>query len=199
MKNSVTARMAALVAVLSLASTAFGSITVNYVGTGLATGLSASATYSLSNGGNQLLITLTNTSTAPPSGSGMVLSSINFNTGVQITGGSVVLNPTLPSTVVSNSGGTWVSSGFGGNLNTEYGYSNTGIGNSNGGAILSGVTATQVNTLLNSAVTSHSNGGQSVTTFSGVQGGVGGGLDFGLVALNSTGFGRNMNYILDSR
>ncbi|MCL5270684.1 MAG: PEP-CTERM sorting domain-containing protein, partial [bacterium] len=47
------------------------------------------------------------------------------------------------------------------------------------------------------AVTSHSNGGNAVTNFNGDVGGVGGGLDFGLVAAGSTPFG-NSSFILDS-
>jgi hypothetical protein len=184
------------------ASSAFASIEVNYVGTAAGTvGLSAKAVYDLVST-TQLKITLTNTSSGTYGGAGvngdakMVLSSLNFELGsVTITGGSIALNGT--STVVKRSGSAWATDGaYAGNLNSEYGYANAGIGNNLASAILSGVTSTQVTTDLKNAVTSHDTGG-GVSNFLNGGGLTTGGVTPGLVALGSTGFG-NSHYVLDS-
>lgn len=172
------------VALVLTASAAQAATLVEYEDGGLA----ATALFSLEDSGSTLVIELTNTSIAPFGGSNasanMVLSSINFDLGsVSITGGSVSLAGS--STIVKNASGAWGTQASV-NLNGEYGYSNTGIGNA----------PSPVTNALNS-VTSHSNGGMSVTTFTGVAGGVGGGLDFGLVAPTSSGFGGS-HFVLDS-
>jgi hypothetical protein len=193
----------AFIALLALSttlgqSTAQAAVEVNYTGLN---GLSAKAVFELESA-MQLSIVLTNNSVSPFGGAGvngdsnMVLSSINFELGAPlIMGGSVMLNGT--STVVTRNdppGATpafWdpVLSGF--DLDDEYGYSNTGVGNdSGGGAILVGITAAEIDSLLDSAVTSHSNGGTAVTTFNGGTG-LPGGLEFGLVATGSTPFGNS--------
>ena len=161
---------------------------VTYTGSGTDSGLNATADFTFV--GSTLTIKLTNTSVSPFGGvdadASMVLSSINFQlpAGITITGGSVALN--TGSNIVSNTAGTWTNAVGVFDLNAEYGYSNTGIGNP----------TPPFPSALN-AVTSHSNGGMNVTNFNGVAGGVGGGLDFGLVASGSTGFGNN-EFILDS-
>jgi hypothetical protein len=186
--------------ILVLAGPAFASVEVNYIGQ---SGLQAHAEYDLVSA-TQLSIILTNNSVAPFGGSGvngdanMVLSSINFELGgPSIVGGSVTLNGA--SSVVERSGTAWVTDGgYAGNLNKEYGYSNTGVGNKAASSShIVGLTTAQIDTLLDGAVTSHSNGGMHVTNFLGTVGGVDGGLDFGLVASGSTGFGNN-NFVLSS-
>lgn len=159
------------------------ALTVNYSGN---QGLSASADFSLVDP-NTLQIILTNTSVSPfaDGGADMVLSSINFDLGsVLITGGNVALN--AGSSVVNRvpPGSAWQTTSTG-DLNDQYGYSNTGIGNS----------PSPFPNALHS-VTSHSGGGTASTTFNGSPG-VPGGLDYGLVAQGSTGFGVQ-DFILDS-
>ncbi len=158
-------------------------VQVDYFGNN---GVAAEATFDLLDGGSTLQIVLKNTSVAPFAGGGanMVLSSINFDLGtIDIIGGNVGLAG--GSDVVIRSGAVWAPE-VAPNLNVEYGYSNTGIGNAAppglGGA--------------DNSVTSHSNGGNHVTTFHGDVGGVGGGLDFGLVGATSSPFGNN-KFILD--
>jgi hypothetical protein len=183
-----------IAAAMSAGRAAHASVEVNYVGS---SGLQANAIFDLVDA-THLSIVLTNTSVSPFGGGGsdMVLSSINFEVGVaDIIGGTVMLNGT--SAVVTRSGAAWVPSGFAGDLDDEYGFSNGGVGNASGsGAILVGVTAAEIDALLDSAVTSHSGGGSSVTTFNGASG-VPGGLDFGLVATGSAGFGGS-EFIRDS-
>ncbi len=160
--------------------------TIDYVGS---SGLSANALFSLDQSGNTLVILLTNNSAAPYGGSGvnggsnMVLSSINFDLGeIDITGGSIALAP--GSTIVKRSGSSW-NPQSGSDLSEKYGYSNSGVGNS-GVAFANAL----------HAVTSHSNGGNNVTDFTG-DSGISGGLDYGLVAPGSTAFG-NSKYVLDA-
>jgi hypothetical protein len=161
-------------------------IPVSYVGDA---GLSAQATFDLMDDGSTLQIVLCNMSIAPFGGdeangsANMVLSSINFDLGdVDIVGGTVALGSL--SNVVTRLGTLWNPQPAP-DLDVEYGYSNTGIGNA---------PAPFPNAL--HSVTSHSNGGNAVTNFAGEVGGVGGGLDFGLVAAGSSPFGNN-EFILD--
>lgn len=161
-------------------------ITVDYVG---ASGLNAQAVFDLANNGNTLCITLTNDSVSPfgnvDGSANMVLSSINFDLGATlITGGTVMLNG--GSNVVHRVSGNWDPVAAP-DLQAEFGYSNTGIGNVGGASLPNAL----------HAVTSHSNGGNAVTNFNGVVGGVGGGLDYALVAAGSSAFGNN-EFILDS-
>ncbi len=161
-------------------------ITVDYAS---GTGLNAQATFDLTGGGSTLCITLTNNSVSPfgnvNGSANIVLSSINFDLGsTLITGGMVSLNS--GSNVVNSSGPVWGTVATP-DLNAEFGFSNTGIGNTGGASLANAL----------NAVTSHSNGGNAVTNFNGVVGGVGGGLDYGLVATGSTAFG-NSDFILDS-
>ena len=158
------------------------AIPVTYTGAG---GLSAQADFVLSSP-SILEITLMNTSTAPYGGgeANMVLSSLNFNLGgATITGGSVALG--AGSNVVSKSGGSWAVEATP-SLDAEWGYSNTGVGNSPAPV----VGAFQ-------SVTAHTNGGGAVTAFDGTPGPLSGGLDFSLVASGSNAFG-NSSFILDT-
>ena len=182
-------RVLALAALTLACAAPAHALLVTYTGSN---GLSGSADFSLLNSGNQLQIVLTNTSTSPfgnVNGSAdMVLSSINFNLGaIDITGGSVSLPPTSGA-VVSTNGSTWTSNGASYDLNEEYGYANNGIGNSGG-------SLTPQLLLATNAVTSHSNGGNSVTNFNGDVGGVGNGLNWGLVPLGSSDIGNNREFI----
>lgn len=162
---------------------------VTYTG---ANGLSATADYTLLNAGSTLQIVLTNTSTAPYGGGGanMVLSSLNFDLGaVNLTGGAAAL--TAGSNVVQRNDPPGPTPAFWDvqatpDLDDQYGFSNTGVGNAGPGVVIGAL----------SALTSHSNGGANVTTFNG-DSGVPGGLDFGLVAAGSGPFGNN-RFILSS-
>lgn len=169
-----------LLLAVALAPSAQGALIV-YFDNG--NGLTATADFQLANAGLELDILLTNTSTAPfggfDGGAGMVLSSINFDLGaIGFTGGTASLGP--GSNIVKNSGGSWTPQPLT-NLNVEYGYSNTGIGNA----------APPGHADELHSITSHSNGGMAVTSFNGIAGEVGGGLDYGLVATSSTPFGNN--------
>jgi hypothetical protein len=161
-------------------------MTIDYIS---GTGLNAQATFDLTNSGNTLCITLTNNSVSPfgnvNGSANMVISSINFDLGsTMITGGMVSLNS--GSNVVNSNGALWGPVATP-DLNDEFGFSNTGIGNMGGASLANAL----------NSITSHSNGGNAVTTFNGIVGGVGGGLDYGLVAAGSTAFGNN-DFILDS-
>jgi hypothetical protein len=189
-----------IAAALASVRSAEGSVEVNYIGP---SGLSAKAVFDLVDA-DTISIVLTNNSSSPFGGVGvngdanMVLSSINFETGLpEITGGSVVLNGT--SAVVNRSGSAWVNAVGAFTLNNEYGYSNDGVGNLLGDAtyVSPSLTASMISTLLQGAVTSHTNGASNVTSFNGSPGPLPGGLDFGLVAAGSTAFGNN-KFILDS-
>lgn len=153
-------------------------------------GLSGSADFSVT--GSTLSILLANTSTAPFGGqdgsTNMVLSSLNFNlpTGIDITGGTVALAPGS-NIVTSTAGTTWAlqsSSDF----NSQYGFSNVGIGNTGGGSLPDA----------NNAITSHNNGGTSVISFTGSAGLPGGGLTWGLVPNGSSDIGNNQTFIQNS-
>jgi hypothetical protein len=178
-----------------LAATLF--LAVNGVGISLAApvsvdyldanGLSAKADFDLLDGGGTLQIILKNTTAAPYGGAGvdgdgnMVLSSINFDLGdVDILDGTVALAGS--SSVVKKSGASWDPQATP-NLNEQYGFSNSGIGN----------TPSLFANALHS-VTAHSNGGTNVTNFEGT--GNRTGLDYGLVAPGSSAFGTN-EFILD--
>lgn len=172
---------------------------ISYTGSGASAGLNATADFQLI-APKHLKITLDNTSVTPFGGvngdAAMVLSSLNFDlaAGIDITSGSVALSN--GSGVVNNTGGVWGVSSWSGSLKEKYAYSNTGVGNNaSSGATLSNITASQV-AALNNSVTSHSNGGQSLTRFSGGSG-LPGGLDFGLVAAGSSAFGKK-NFIRSS-
>lgn len=189
--NKLAARASGILAGLVLmtgvsASQAAQVATVDYVG---ANGLSANALFSLDQSGNTLVILLTNNSAAPYGGSGvngdskMVLSSINFDLGeIDITGGSIALAP--GSSIVKRSGTNW-SPQTATDLSEKYGYSNSGVGN----------TGVPFASALH-AITSHSNGGNNVTDFTGDTG-ISGGLDYGLVATGSSPFG-NSKFVLNA-
>lgn len=181
--------------IASMSTTRSFAVIVTFAGGGDATGLKASADFELVNP-TSLKITLTNDSVTPfgdaDGSADMVLSSLNFAlpSGVNISGGTVSLQG--GSDLVTSQMGSWGSSATVYVLDDEYGYSNTGIGNSSSGSpIFSGITVSQVEDDLLTSVTSHTNGGNAVTTFNGAVGGVGGGLDFGLVAFGSSTFGNN--------
>ena len=153
------------------------------------TGLSASADFNVS--GSTLTILLTNTSTAPFGGqdgsANMVLSSLSFDlpTGVNITGGTVALGSGSNIVMSTNTTAWAIQSPT--NFNSQYGYSNVGVGNTGGGSL---VNATN-------SVTSHSNGGSNVITFTGATG-LPGGLDWGLVPNGSSDIGNNTFFIQNS-
>jgi hypothetical protein len=154
-------------------------------------GLSASADFDVS--GSTLTVLLSNTSTPPlgnqNDGSAMVLSSLSFDlpTGVTIIGGSARLAPGS-SVVKSTKTSAWVVQDGTFNLNEQYGYSNTGVGN-DGGASLPNAT---------NALTSHNNGGNSVIAFGGSRGLPGGGLNWGLVPNDSQDIGNNAFFVQNS-
>lgn len=170
---------------------------ISYTGSGTSAGLNATADFQLI-ASKHLKITLHNTSVTRFGGvdgdAAMVLSSLNFDlgAGIEITSGSVALSS--GSDVVtrekSKTGGVWGVLSWKDELGKEYGFSNTGIGNSaKSGAILSNITKDKLKAL-NNSVTSHSNGGNKrVTPFKGA-GKMSGGLDFGLVAARSSAFGK---------
>lgn len=168
-----------------LALTPAQAVTVNYLG---ANGASATADYSLDASGTSLSILLTNTSTAPFNGgsAAAVLSSINFALplGVSISGGSVALGQ--GSRIVYASGGAWQTADPSPvNLNAEYAYTNTGMGNTGAGTIAGAV----------NGVTSHSNGTNNLTQFTGTAGpGVTGGLQPGILANGTPTFGSDNAY-----
>ncbi len=154
-------------------------------------GLTATADFQI--GGDVLTIVLTNTSTNPFGGqdgdSNMVLSSLNFDlpTGVNILGGNVVLG--AGSNVVQSQGGdaSWAIYAGSVDLNEQYGFSNTGVGNSGTGVYLNAT----------SALTSHNNGGNRVTAFSG--GSIASnGLNYGLVADGSADIGNDRLFVQDT-
>ncbi len=153
-------------------------------------GLSSTADFSVN--GNLLMIQWANTSTAPFGGqngtANMVLASLNFQlpTGVSITGGIVALgagsNP-----VISTTGTAWKTNPVATNLNKQFGYSNTGVGNI-GPNVLPGA--------LNS-ITSHNGGGNATTSFGG--GGIdNNGLKWGLVPNGSLDIGNQQQFIQNS-
>jgi hypothetical protein len=154
-------------------------------------GLSATADFQIS--GNTLTILLTNTSINPYGGqdgsANMVLSSLNFDlpTGVNITDGAAVLG-TGSNVVTSTNTTAWSVYGGTYDLNDQYGFSNSGVGN------------TGVNVFLNatSALTSHNNGGNNVTSFDGATGIANNGLDWGLVADGTSDIGNNRQFVQDS-
>lgn len=153
-------------------------------------GLSASADFNVA--GSTLTILLTNTSTPSFGGqdgsSNMVLSSLSFDlpTGVTIIGGSVVLG-TGSNVVRSTNTDAWAVQSGTFDLNTVYGFSNTGVGNT-GGASLPNAT---------NAITSHSNGGNAVISFTGVTG-LPGGLEWGIVPSGTKDIGNNAFYVQNS-
>jgi len=154
-------------------------------------GLSATADYSIV--GNTLTILLTNTSTSPFGGqdgsAGMVLSSLNFDlpTGFNIVDGSAALG--AGSQIVQSTNTTsWSVYGGAYDLNDQYGFSNTGVGNIGSSVYLNAT----------SAVTSHNNGGSSVTSFDGATGIANNGLDWGLVADGTSDVGNNRLFVQDS-
>ncbi len=176
-----------LLGTLGLPTATADPITINYLGTGDNEGLGATAIFTLVNP-TTLNMVLTNISTAPFGGvngsANMVLSSIGLNLGASsISGGFISLYG--GSNVVRRSGSSWQPHSFSGNLNRKYGFSNTGVGNFGPGVIPGAL----------NVITSHRAGGSAVTRFSG-QTGLRGGLNFGLVAPGSTGFG-NKKYIQD--
>ncbi len=170
---------------VGLAASAQASVIVYDAGNGL----SASADFNVS--GSTLTILLSNTSTSPFGGqngsSNMVLSSLSFDlpTGVSITGGSVALGP--GSNIVQSTNTTAWAVQSPANFNSEYGYSNVGVGNTGGASL---VNATN-------AITSHSNGGNNVISFTGATG-IPGGLEWGLVPNGSNDIGNNAFYIQNS-
>jgi hypothetical protein len=183
-----TTRTVLVVAVMALVAARADAASITYTGTGAATGLNAVADYSLLSGGSVLQIVLTNTSQAnAATGSNGVLSSLNFAlpAGTTITGGSVALanlsGVYAAGTVGSGANKTKVWQAMPtGNLNAQYGFSNTGIGNTGSGVVVGAL----------NALTSHSNGGNNVTTFSGGSG-VPGGLDYGLLPAGYAVFGNS--------
>ncbi len=153
-------------------------------------GLSSSADFSVN--GNVLTILWANTSTAPFGGqngsSNMVLASLNFQlpTGVSITGGNVALGAGS-SAVKSTNGSTWTTNGAAYNLNKEYGFSNTGVGNTGGNSLPNAL----------NSVTSHNGGGNATTAFAG--GGINNnGLKWGLVPAGSQDIGNNQEFLQSS-
>jgi len=181
-KIRVAAVVIAGVLFATMGALAIPSETVIYSGT---SGLSAAAEFSLLDS-TMLEVILSNTSTSPFGGGGanMVLSSINFDLdGGQIIGGSVALAD--GSMIVHKSGSTWVQTAGSIDLNDEYAYSNAGVGNS----------GNPYPNALNS-VTSHSNGGNGLTTFNG-DSGLSGGLDFGGIASGSSPFGSS-DFVLNT-
>lgn len=193
MQKTMRTVLALGIAVLGAANARAASIT--YTGTGAATGLNAVADYTLLSGGSVLRVVLTNTSSpVAATGANGVLSSLNFAlpTGTSITGGSVAL---------SNGSGVYAVASVGsgpnkqkvwqlkstGNLNAQYGFSNTGVGNAGSGVVVGAL----------NALTSHSNGGNNVTTFSGTSG-LPGGLDYGLLPSGYGVFGNATPYIFSS-
>lgn len=167
-----------------LTPTTASAVLIDYLGED---GLSATAEYTIS--GSSLSILLTNTSTSPwgdsGDGSDMVLSSLNIDLGgVHILSGTA----SLPSgsSVVTNSGGSWVSVTTP-DLNEQWGFSNTGVGNTPSPYPMALI-----------ATTAHTNGGAAVTPFDEeLSGPMPGGLDYGLVAAGSPAFGGS-EFILDS-
>lgn len=153
-------------------------------------GLSASADFSVT--GSTLSILLSNTSTSPFGGqngsTNMVLSSLSFDlpTGVSITGGTVALAP--GSNIVSSTTGTAWAIQSAADFNSQYGFSNVGIGNTGGGSLPNAT----------NAITSHNNGGTSVISFTGSSGLPGGGLTWGLVPNGSSDIGNNQTFIQNS-
>ncbi len=152
-------------------------------------GLSASADFNVS--GSTLTILLTNTSGGTFGGqngsANMVLSSLSFDlpTGVNITGGTVALGSGSNIVQSTNTSAWAVQSPT--NFNSQYGFSNIGVGNTGGNSL---VNATN-------AVTSHSNGGNAVISFTGVTG-LPGGLEWGLVPNGSNDIGNNSFFIQNS-
>lgn len=153
-------------------------------------GLSSTADFSVN--GNLLTILWANTSTAPFGGqngsSNMVLASLNFQlpTGVSITGGIASLGAGA-NAVKSTNGSTWTTNGTAYNLNKEYGFSNTGVGNTGGNSLPNAL----------NSVTSHNGGGNATKAFAG--GGINNnGLKWGLVPAGSQDIGNNQEFLQSS-
>lgn len=178
-----------LAAVAVTASTA-GAATITYTGTN-----GAAATADFTYAGSTLQVLLTNTSSAPFNGGGAnaILSSLNFDLpdGVSILGGSVALGAGSNVVTQVNLGRgnkVWMPTASP-NLNSEYAYSNAGIGN-----VGTGVVAGALN-----AVTSHTNGAANLTRFDGVSGaGATGGLEPGILATGTPVFGDKSKYVMNS-
>lgn len=151
-------------------------------------GLSATADFQIS--GSTLTILLTNTSVDPFGGldgtAAMVLSSLNFDlpTGVSIVDGNAALGAGS-NAVQSTSTTAWSIYSGSYDLNDQYGFSNTGVGNT-------------VYFNATSAITSHNNGGTSVTSFDGATGIANNGLNYGLVADGTRDIGNGRIFIQDS-
>lgn len=183
--------LASLVTVLGLSAPAAQALTISYTGTG---GAAATAEFTYVNS-TTLTVLLTNTSVWPvgtAGGANLVLSSLNFDLpdGVAIIGGSVALGP--GSSIVTKSQGAWATVNPSPvNLNSEYAYSNNGIGNSGTGTI-----ATATNSL-----TSHTNGGNGagLVRFDGAAGpGATNGLQPGILATGTPTFGNNAYWVMNS-
>ncbi len=171
-----------------LAGIASRSRTANVFNAG--NGLSASADFAIS--GNQLTILWANTSTAPFGGqdgtANMVLSSLNFQlpTGVSIAGGNLSLGAGSTA-VISTTGSMWKATSVATNLDKQYGFSNTGVGNVGVDVLPNAV----------NSVTSHNGGGNATTAFAG--GGIdNNGLKWGLVPVGSHDIGNNQQFVQNS-
>jgi len=176
-------------ATVALAASTANAATITYTGTN-----GASATANFSFAGSTLTVLLTNTSTSPfnGGGAGAILSSLNFDLpdGVTILGGSVALGPGSSVVTQYNNKGdkSWVDT-TSPNLNSEFAFSNNGIGNTGTGVVVGAL----------NAVTSHNNGSANLTRFDGVPGaGATGGLDPGILAFGTPVFGNNSKHVMNS-
>lgn len=176
-------------ATVALAASTANAATITYTGTN-----GASATANFSFAGSTLTVLLTNTSTSPFNGGGAaaILSSLNFDLpdGVTILGGSVALGPGSSVVTQYNNKGdkSWVDT-TSPNLNSEFAFSNNGVGNTGTGVVVGAL----------NAVTSHNNGSANLTRFDGVPGaGATGGLDPGILAFGTPVFGNNSKHVMNS-
>jgi hypothetical protein len=169
--------LALSVGLMTFKAPAADASVVIYNGHGAAAGFSARADFQLLNGGSLLHIDLVNTSTNPMPGWEQVLNSVNFKLPTAIIGGNADLAGS--EVCVDDGAGNWTSSGFSGNLNSQYSFSNIGVNNhKSDSAIMSNVDLDLVAELKNS-VTSLTH--FKLNRFDGAKERSRGGIDFGLV------------------